>query len=562
MIVVMNHLGQSRIGCASGEPPVYPAIQYEDAEEAEQVQSDDADDVEDNPEAKQDTRETLVMAAWRAEISSSRSRLKRVRVAFIIAGSILVIASGFLLVNGIFVVKNAYDSTRSDVKQMKGVIEHNMFGIADSTQASNQASNVRNAVLAGLPQWCPNSQDNTITIPSGSLISEPKGIGVEAVGENSITLSFANWTANVEENLLSLGSFATEGQLGIHTALGEAYDKADEIEKRMTKYKWLFFLALAVIVAVDLFTMVFLVGVIQAWKGRVSRTFIKIQNFFAMPIFTFLINALCLLVCGFMITAVLSADVCTGGPERNVISIFNQQEAYLDPLLFQMTTYYVEDCSGVQTINEKNDMIIHSFNSHVSGHMSASKSMTGISGKGKPTQFLDTYITYLEDVDNVTANFLADVETIDPTTLVSACGIEVISFLNTATLLRATMAEAKTRTNLAVQGLFCSNFNPIYIDIMHEDVCYDGVGALAVISFSLLVIGICGLTMITLRVSWHEVGDQVSSIKNNDETGGENQADKIEPENQNDVTHDEEEQMSRDSVGDEETVDNPEGLNP
>lgn len=81
------------------------------------------------------------------------------------------------------------------------------------------------------------------------------------------------------------------------------------------------------------------------------------------------------------------------------------------------------------------------------------------------------------------------------------------------TYLLQTLSDVQEKTSYMIQGLYCSNFNPIYSKNMYDAICYDGVRGLTAIFVCLFIITILGMTMVSLRVAAHEVKNESNWIE-------------------------------------------------
>lgn len=146
----------------------------------------------------------------------------------------------------------------------------------------------------------------------------------------------------------------------------------------------------------------------------------------------------------------------------------------------------------------------------------------------KPTALFDDFLPYLESGIEYSQTFTSKIGSIDMSSLSRACGFNVKSTTNTMIYLLQTLNAVQMRTEYTVEGLYCSNFNPIYSKNMYEAICYDGVRGLTAIFASLFAITVAGMTMLSLRVAFHEVRNESNwieelglNVEYNDEDEGE-----------------------------------------
>lgn len=122
----------------------------------------------------------------------------------------------------------------------------------------------------------------------------------------------------------------------------------------------------------------------------------------------------------------------------------------------------------------------------------------------KPTQFYDNFLPALDAASESGFDFLSDVAIADLESLSISCGADVSSFLNFIVAFQETLTGTRSRTEGMIELMFCSNFNTIYVEMLHNNICNPGVTDVAIISFSLISATVCAMVMITMRISWND----------------------------------------------------------
>jgi succinate dehydrogenase hydrophobic anchor subunit len=163
------------------------------------------------------------------------------------------------------------------------------------------------------------------------------------VSVDSPAVQVANMTRNYVMALNNLQSLSVDNAERVHTALSDAKESFEDVEYNMGASQWWFIVAVTLTALLMLITMVFMYGVVSAWKGiQRPDCFAKVHKYIGMPFFVSLIVLAILTFAVSAIAAVMGADVCTGSPEKNTISVLSRKEANMDPLLFDMTVYFVQ----------------------------------------------------------------------------------------------------------------------------------------------------------------------------------------------------------------------------
>ena len=131
----------------------------------------------------------------------------------------------------------------------------------------------------------------------------------------------------------------------------------------------------------------------------------------------------------------------------------------------------------------------------------------------KPTILFDNFLPYLNTGIVLSQELTTKIGAIGISNLSRACLSNVKGTANTMTYLLQTLSDVQEKTNYMIEGLYCSNFNPIYSKNMYNAICYDGVRGLTAIFVCLFVITILGMTMVSLRVAAHEVKNESNWIE-------------------------------------------------
>jgi len=458
VLIIFKCLGSRQVGCAAGTKFKIAPFDKIRAYNANQRYDDDS-------EQDEEQRQIPDIEHWEAEVKWVERRARRTRTTFLFSALLVLAASAVLILLGLIVLDNAYKTTQESVKEMGGSITNAATEVKKLIIVSNQTKTHRDSILDGLSNstnWCPNAAANPTTPVLG--------------------IPIANVTSELVTNLNGLSDFNIRGAITLEETLQEASTEQEEISFEMDLYSWWFYVTLGFILLLDLLCIIFICGVITAWCGKQPVAFNKFQTFIAMPIFSFLVNISWLFTSGFALAAVLNADVCTGSPEENLVAIFHEKEAEMNPLLFGMTKYYVEGCAS----SPKPD---------------------------KPTAFVDSFDSFVDTAITSSKMFLGNFTDVDPDQLASECGSNNVAVvLQDLSSFSDSLASVSEGSSSTIESLRCSNFNPIATGIFHDAICYDSADGLAVIFVMLFVIVVCSMIMITLRVSWQPVADENSWV--------------------------------------------------
>eukprot|EP00592_Proboscia_alata_P011153 CAMPEP_0194365520 /NCGR_PEP_ID=MMETSP0174-20130528/13591_1 /TAXON_ID=216777 /ORGANISM="Proboscia alata, Strain PI-D3" /LENGTH=635 /DNA_ID=CAMNT_0039140271 /DNA_START=77 /DNA_END=1984 /DNA_ORIENTATION=+ len=483
VLIVMKFVGREQVGCASGEVSKIPSIesiqkanannQYQNNVNSQNSGEDEGEgmngvEISTSSDAKEDDDYLADIEQWQYESTSIEQIIRWARIIFLVFAGIVIVSSLAIILGGINVLNYAYISAIDNVQVMNTKIDLSIGEAAFFSSVALNASKERDLTLESIDSWCPNANINgTIAVTTSS-------------DDNITYLSTGTSSDGLYSSLVDLTTFAVGGINSIEGSLVEAKMKGEDIKESMNNYAWWHLGTLGFILGVDFLVALFSIGVILAWKNIQPLPFEILQTYCALPLFAFLVSTTWLAAAGFAFTAVLTSDVCTGSPEENLVSIFNEQETDLDPLLYAMTKYYVEGCS----LEDRPE---------------------------KPTVFIDDFLPYLKAAETAMQTFSSEVSMVDFNNLVSSCGTDasyVTSAIDNIAQLTLSLNKVTIQANSTIQSLYCSEYNPVYVDMMHVDVCHFGVKGLSMTFISTLVLVVAGMVMMTLRASWHEVEDE------------------------------------------------------
>jgi len=515
ILIVLKVMGASRVGCAAGKAPTYPSLESIQAANHTLEREYEHDAVleaegrikgEQSVTGGQADENHEDMTQWLNEVKVIEKRMRRVRIVFLVCGVIIIPASLVLIAAGFRVLDGALKATQQNVMATKDIIDNNLQRVDALIMIGKQAAEVRDAAVEELASWCPNAAggENNLIISAEGV---PSTLEFIDNGDGTLSVSFYNDTKDLLNALDALEDFIVPGSERVEEALLLARNHAVNTYNTFEETSWWFYFAVAFTVLIVVLAIVFMVGACLAWTYRLPQCFERLQTYGIFPIFAGLLGLLWLCVSGFAFALVLNADLCSGSPEENVVAILHQKEIDMDQLLFGMASYYIEGC----TLKDKPD---------------------------KPTSLFDDFLPYLESGIDLSQSFTSKIGSIDMSSLSRACGFNVKSTTNTMTYLLQTLDAVQERTAFMVEGLYCSNFNPIYSKNMYEAICYDGVRGLTAIFACLFVITVAGMTMISLRVAFHEVRNESNwmeelglDIEYSEEKEGEGEGGETQPNN-------------------------------
>jgi len=244
-----------------------------------------------------------------------------------------------------------------------------------------------------------------------------------------------------------------------------------KVRENLTTVDWVFKVALAIAIIQIMITIILVAGVLLAWIQKYPKPFRCIQSYVVLPFFACMVFLSALFSCVFVCVSVFGSDFCFGNPDGKVLGALEKME--FNSAAFNLIAFYIKGC-----IDDLRPALV--------------KNVTDAIGDGV------TALTYTHEIIENVAQFDSGLYT-------QLCGTDaffVTQLLNkTDAVLHGLVSTASDTKEL----LYCSNFNPIYVDVVYNAICYNGVKGIRVIFSTQLCIAVFSMIMITLRVSWQQI---------------------------------------------------------
>lgn len=373
-----------------------------------------------------------------------------VRIIFL-TFSLLVLAScGLLVTKG----SDQYDETvasfqNSTIEITKLVNETNDVS-KSLIRIGEDAQRVRADAVIGLENFCPN-------------IDLEQELGVDLDIEAII-----DSLGDLSDFVVDQATTARDQML----VVGDGLNTADEVLEQVVRFKgsaWYIVLPVAVL------TTILIAGTLLAAGGCTGSWIECIQTQIVMRLLLLVSVVFWIAGGAFVIIAMLNADLCSGGsapgnPDGTVFDVldrFNIQET--EPEMYEILRYYTEGCKTADPFDFLNEY-----------HIELDKAMVMING------LLDT-------VDEISEEQLAQ-----------ACGSSVSTEIGYVRFLDAILNELSDDVDEILGIINCTRINSIYRDAIHTGICSNLPIATSWVFAFLLVIGVCGMMMVSLRASWLE----------------------------------------------------------
>lgn len=475
VLIFCKLLGPYRTGYFSGSVPLmpYPKDITDNQGENQPLNQNEEEKKNENPHHFRTALEEI--EEWQYEYQALVDQMSRVRVTFFGCGIVVLAASFGIYVSGYSSLQKGFLNAKDEINTLRDTID------ATSQQLRLQHTNSSHTIPQGelalerISAWCSNVETN-FTLER--IYEDDERYTYTYNKDGNVLVDVDGMRSEFIELYSTLGNMIADSSINVVDALDEASNNAQDETDNMDEFLWWYGTCLFFLLALDALTIIFMVGAYMASKTDTSIWFENLLSCVFLPIFAFLVNVSWMLTSGVATAAVLTADACSGSPEKNLVAIFHEKQQTLDPLLYSLTKYYIEDCMAIP-----------------------------VDTTTKPTRFVEDFTEYVERSIQETQRFLDFTKYIDSAIIDEACGdgTGIVPLRAAMSSLNIGLESLQGVTTNTSESLYCSVFTPVYTNIMHKQVCYRGVDAFSTIFFSMACLTIACMIMITLRVATHPI---------------------------------------------------------
>jgi len=299
----------------------------------------------------------------------------------------------------------------------------------------------------------------------------------------------ASITNTLQTPLSALEDLSLPNVLSLQEALAAVSAGFHAIADNLEGYNWFYPTAIALLVVMDVIALIYIIGIVAAWRERSDAALKKVQTWVLLPLFILLVIATTLVCSLFSIFTVMNADFCTGTanavgtPDASVAAILDAGASPTDPA-YVAVSHFTQGCTGDDPLNDMNLLS-----------------------------------TKIDSASTARQDFLKQVKDYDVIAFSEALGIsaeQLGTVLGKVLSLDESLANLDAKTSNATEVLYCPSMNAAYSDVTYNGVCDAGARALTWIFICLGAVVVSGMSVITLRVSWRDVQDFIDPCDDHD----------------------------------------------
>jgi len=415
-------------------------------------------------------------ALWVEKVELVERRVRNVRVAAIFFALLLIAASVLMVFFGL----NELQAVSEQVQDF-GANLGDVFGRASDITESFVEQGVvvkrqRDQLLEDLNVGviCPHcNAQGEVLVNDGDFKS----------------VSMASITNTLQTPLSALEDLSLPNVLSLQEALAAVSAGFHAIADNLEGYNWFYPTAIALLVVMDVIALIYIIGIVAAWRERSDAALQKVQTWVLLPLFILLVIATTLVCSLFSIFTVMNADFCTGTanavgtPDASVAAILDAGASPTDPA-YVAVSHFTQGCTGDDPLNDMNLLS-----------------------------------TKIDSASTARQDFLKQVKDYDVIAFSEALGIsaeQLGTVLGKVLSLDESLANLDAKTSNATEVLYCPSMNAAYSDVTYNGVCDAGARALTWIFICLGAVVVSGMSVITLRVSWRDVQDFIDPCDDHD----------------------------------------------
>ena len=233
---------------------------------------------------------------------------------------------------------------------------------------------------------------------------------------------------------------------------------------------------IAVIFASFLMVIVILmmVACALAWAEKQPRFLRCLNDGCILPTFIVCGMLLWVFTCVFLCLGIISADLCINTPDNQINGMLEIILEPLSPIAYNFAKFY----------------------------------LTGCNPEDRPL-LMDLIIVAIAETREAAAELFNMLSNLGPGYLGRACGSDFNSLRAASYLLSVKLDSSLGVIASLGRIILCKSFHPLYSSFMYKIFCTDVIGFLGPMMISLGLISSFSMVMVTLRVAWHELEDDI-----------------------------------------------------
>ena len=299
----------------------------------------------------------------------------------------------------------------------------------------------------------------------------------------SIAVNFTEIVGQINKKLESRPEFLTDLVYSLRSIAKQQYDGIRSLDETLNGVLPYWYVAVAFASFLMIVVAFMMIGTVLAWINKQPRIFRHANDAIILPIFIVAGLLTWIFTCVFLCLGILSGDLCINTPDTQVNGILENVLQDTPTIVYNFVNYYLNGC-------QPDDRPI----------------------------LVDLLALAIAETRRTTTDFFNLVSGLGAGPLGKACGSDL-------SLLRTVAYVLSERLNVSLdvvqsigKAVLCSSFHPLYSDVMYDIMCTDVINMVGPMFASLFFISIFSMIMVTLRVAWHELEDDICDEK--DEEAG------------------------------------------
>lgn len=397
----------------------------------------------------------------------NRTRAKRTRIVFLFFGLAAISCVTTFVIFSFARLRDSLNGSEEALVSIQEVFDQVDYSIRSIVSAGDHAESIVATIDLSISSICPNA----------------------TINEDIAGIDLGSFSDLTKDEFLELKSILAENLTLVNDTLASIQDIKDQVEQSISyteEYSWV---VPGILLGVAVAIILAMLGVVLAWKEKSGR---RVQGFMSYGVLPFLI-ALCL-VCWIGtisagVGAMSSGDACIaggdpGGPDATIANILERHNLDQNSTAYKMIYGYTNACRIQNPVQELDDLE--------------------------------------ESIQTAVNNIWREVAKADASgvqNLTELCGREnrVSEFLNGARELAKSLSTMRKGVDSMAGSLGCAIINPIYVELVHNEICNEMAPGLGIAFILLLILSICLMIMISLRAAWLHQIDKDIKVYGDDE---------------------------------------------
>ena len=417
-------------------------------------------------------------------VSKWERRATRSRIVFLLSGLILVIFSTLLVKKGFQQVEETRTIADTSLGRVRLLLNEATNLTEDLRDVGTVAMELRDQLVKELDQdrLCPNDPNYLAQDEIGQTIKDNAGAAIDM--------------------LEMLGTFASKDIKQMENGLSRGNDIVNDIDSLVETAEDNHWVGMFFVVPLVVWTAILMVGAMTAQGHAMNGWGQFILSSVILPLFIMWVVASFVGCAVMAMSASANADLCVGSPDSTILTAAQNAGLKEDSIEYEIARYYLRQCTADAQVDpflflrthDAEIVSIDSSNQHLALYRLAHSHFPFLCSQSLADQ--------QEAAQAIVLDLAGSLEKIDVEGLSFTCGRDYAPLVESLDTMMSILKSLEKSATSGLSLLSCERIVPIYADLVYNGTCSYNISGCTWMFYSLLIISVMGMIMITLRSSY------------------------------------------------------------